>query len=1074
MPSKAPTGKETISPRNYRGFTLDLFKIPLNVPTTNLTSRGNIAGRIQRKTLKLHAMLGKAAIITRTKNRPNFLRRAMLSALGQTYSDWIHVIVNDGGKRSEIDLLGIEFEDAYKGRLQILHLPESIGMQSASNAAIEASESDYIIIHDDDDSLHPNYLKKTIQFLSEAGSEDSHQGVVSQTWRVDEDINAYGDFQETGRSHFMPLKFVSIQRFGGENPFPPIAFLYRREAHQEIGLFNQRYNVLGDWDFHYRFIQKYDIGVLDQKLANYHWRVGTQPEGFSNTVTTGVEEHHMQLNKLHNDYIRKHIQEQPNTIPPIMSLGRELHQTKQQLQLANHQITETKKELKGLIKELRAIQKKFAWLLTVKATSSVQPQHATLYKVNQHPQPQRLDHAKYLKTAQSRKLISFDIFDTCLLRATQRPVDVFLIVESLTDITRNNEPIPFARARELAERRSRQNATNGETTFDAIHAELAALLKLSPEEANAVRELELKVERQVLYPNKIVHQLYSELKQTGKRIIFISDMYFPEPILRELLETNGYEADEIYVSCDHAASKHDGTLYDLVLSQEGVQGADVLHFGDNYRSDIEQAQQRGLKTGYITEAHLPQTYFRNSPKPQRYAANRDLSCCAIGLAQQHRLSANDGNEDYWQTFGYEIAGPLYFFYTKWLIEQAKHSGRHQLVFLARDGYYLQRAFELIDASWNTGLKSQYLFASRRLFNLAAITELDDDAFAFLTTPNPNMQVRDFLSRLNFDPEQYRTQVQQAGLSSLNEVVTKHNGTFKSTRVKNQIHALLRNLSSEIKHKAEAERALLFDYFDSAALDAEKSLFVDVGWQASSIKSLSRLLSLKNNTSTNLAGCFFGTWHFAQPVVDAGHDIRSFFHHLNEPDHRIELIKQSVSVIESLFSAPHPTIIGIEKQNAEWKAIYGANPDQETCNRRLDRIWQGAEQFIQDMLPLSSQCSTDDGIELLESLLTRVLQHPTEEDALALGSIQHRESFGNPSASPIVSPIPRSTNLKALQAGLQHSNWKQGYHAQLSRKQQQRLASNPSQDTQTKKPVPWHKHVYRNYRRLLGDPRYCKQ
>ena len=1021
-------------------------------------------------------MPGKAAIITRTKNRPNFLRRAMLSALGQTYGDWVHVIVNDGGQRNEIDLLALEFEDAYQGRLQILHLPESIGMQSASNAAIEASESDYIIIHDDDDSLHPNYLKKTIQFLSEAGSEDSHQGVVSQTWRVNEDINAYGDFNETDRWHYMPLDFVNIFRFGAQNPFPPIAFLYRRQAHTALGLFNQRYNVLGDWDFHYRFIQKFDIGVLDEKLANYHWRVGTQPEGFNNTVTTGIAEHRMQLNKLHNDYIRQHIQDSPAATAPIMNLGHELQQTNNQLHRANQEIGAVKKDLKGLIKELEVVRNKFSWLLRIKAEDG-QTKKPPQYQTHKHPRPKQLDHANYLKKAQGRTLISFDIFDTCLLRTTQRPVDVFLIVESLTNITRNNETIPFARARELAEQRTRQDANNGETTFDAIHTELAALLKLSPEEAETVRDLELKIERQVLYPNKIIHDLYSELKKTGKRIIFISDMYFPEPILRELLESNGYDADEIYVSCDHAASKHEGALYDLVLSQEGVQGADVLHFGDNYRSDIEQAQQRGLETGYIVEAHLPQTYFRNSPKPQKFSTTRDLSSCAIGLAQKHRLSAHGGNEDYWQTFGYEIAGPLYFFYTKWLIEQAKDSGRQQLVFLARDGYYLQRTFELIDASWNTGLKSQYLFASRRLFNLAAITELDDDAFAFLTTPNPNMQVRDFLTRLNFAPEQYRTQVQQAGLSSLNEVVTKHNGTFKSTRVKNKIHALLRSLSSEIMHKAETERALLFDYFDSAALDAEKSLFVDVGWQASSIKSLSRLLSLKNNTTTNLTGCFFGTWHFAQPAIDGGNDIRSYFHHLNEPKHRSELIQQSVSVIESLFSAPHPTIVGIENTNAGWQAIYGENLEtqgQAQENRRLDQVWQGAEQFIQDMLPLSSPSSADDGIELLERLLVRVLRHPTQEDARALGSIQHRESFGNPSAAPIVSPTPRSTNLKALQAGLQNSNWKQGYHAQLSNKQLQRLASAPSQDAQSNKTVPWHKYIYRTYRRLLGDPRYTKR
>jgi len=56
-------------------------------------------------------MLSKAVIITRTKNRPNFLRRAMLSALGKSYDDRVHVIVNDGGQRNEIDLLALEFEE---------------------------------------------------------------------------------------------------------------------------------------------------------------------------------------------------------------------------------------------------------------------------------------------------------------------------------------------------------------------------------------------------------------------------------------------------------------------------------------------------------------------------------------------------------------------------------------------------------------------------------------------------------------------------------------------------------------------------------------------------------------------------------------------------------------------------------------------------------------------------------------------------------------------------------------------------------------------------------------------------
>ena len=54
---------------------------------------------------------GKVAIITRTKNRCLLLRRAIESVLAQSFADWTHVIVNDGGNRYEVDLLagGIRF-----------------------------------------------------------------------------------------------------------------------------------------------------------------------------------------------------------------------------------------------------------------------------------------------------------------------------------------------------------------------------------------------------------------------------------------------------------------------------------------------------------------------------------------------------------------------------------------------------------------------------------------------------------------------------------------------------------------------------------------------------------------------------------------------------------------------------------------------------------------------------------------------------------------------------------------------------------------------------------------------------
>ena len=94
----------------------------------------------------------KVAIITRTKDRPLLLRRAMESVLRQTFSNWTHIIINDGGHPALCAMLAAEFRDRYAGRLVLINNNRSAGMQRASNSAIVSSASDYIVIHDDDDS----------------------------------------------------------------------------------------------------------------------------------------------------------------------------------------------------------------------------------------------------------------------------------------------------------------------------------------------------------------------------------------------------------------------------------------------------------------------------------------------------------------------------------------------------------------------------------------------------------------------------------------------------------------------------------------------------------------------------------------------------------------------------------------------------------------------------------------------------------------------------------------------------------------------------------------------------------
>lgn len=249
-------------------------------------------------------MPAKVAIITRTKNRTLFLKRAIESVLGQSYRDWVHVVVNDGGDAGALDALLESYHEQYAGRLVTVHLETSEGMQNAANRGLEAAESEFVSIHDDDDTWEPSFLETLTAYLDEQGPDSRYQGVVSMSTKVTEKVEGGEAIHVVNREDYIPLREVSLFRIGYENPFPPIALLYRRKVHEVIGYFNQRYDYAGDLDFNVRFLMQYEIGVIQSKLANYHWRTETDNAVYENTVTGQSEKHSRLLNELLNDYLR--------------------------------------------------------------------------------------------------------------------------------------------------------------------------------------------------------------------------------------------------------------------------------------------------------------------------------------------------------------------------------------------------------------------------------------------------------------------------------------------------------------------------------------------------------------------------------------------------------------------------------------------------------------------------------------------------------------------------------------------------------------------------------------------------
>jgi predicted HAD superfamily hydrolase len=223
------------------------------------------------------------------------------------------------------------------------------------------------------------------------------------------------------------------------------------------------------------------------------------------------------------------------------------------------------------------------------------------------------------------RVVSVDVFDTLLLRAAVPEPEHFRRIartwhRRLQEAGAPSVPSPteLARLRLQAQRTAYANTVPVEGCREARHAEILALVcagaDLPADWVATLAEAEVDHETRVLRANRRLCRRLAEARGEGKRLIAVSDMYLGADQLTTLLErvlAGRVSVDAVYSSADHRVSKSRGPLFDVVTAQEGVAPAQVLHLGDNRRSDVEQGQAKGLETVWL-------------PRSRRFHLVRDL------------------------------------------------------------------------------------------------------------------------------------------------------------------------------------------------------------------------------------------------------------------------------------------------------------------------------------------------------------------------------------------------------------------------------------------------------------------
>jgi HAD superfamily hydrolase (TIGR01549 family) len=300
------------------------------------------------------------------------------------------------------------------------------------------------------------------------------------------------------------------------------------------------------------------------------------------------------------------------------------------------------------------------------------------------------------------EIVSFDVFDTLLLRPYLEPMDLFTHIERAKNI-----PCFCVDRYEAELKARRRNQLRENVTFDEIYGEI-------DENFRSLKQTELDWEMMVLRQNPEMKQVWDYVKSTGKTIIVASDMYLPTDFIAKALEKNGYSGyDHLYVSGELGKTKARGTLYGHILAELGISPGNMLHIGDNEESDYRQPKKLGIRA--VRYRQVKAQFFRHNRRARFFGNelgyNLGASIMLMVLAMRwHRKMLGLLETSYWEDLGYEYAGPVAYGYSRFIESEVKADKSSQILFVARDGYTLQKVFN----TFNSGIRTDYVYAPRFL------------------------------------------------------------------------------------------------------------------------------------------------------------------------------------------------------------------------------------------------------------------------------------------------------------------------------------------------------------------------
>jgi GT2 family glycosyltransferase len=208
----------------------------------------------------------EVAVIIPTYNCAAWLAEAIESVFAQTFRDFRIFVIDDGSTDDTAAVL-----QRYADRCVCLR-QENAGAAAARNFGIRSSSSKYIAFLDADDLWHPNKLERQLRLIK----QDPEAGLVCSDIWIDYSLLGNGKISESmfARSKVPPDGHV-FEQLIMESSISTPTVLARRQAIEQVGMFNESLTVCEDMNLWLRIASRWKIAIIREILVTVRKRPGS-------------------------------------------------------------------------------------------------------------------------------------------------------------------------------------------------------------------------------------------------------------------------------------------------------------------------------------------------------------------------------------------------------------------------------------------------------------------------------------------------------------------------------------------------------------------------------------------------------------------------------------------------------------------------------------------------------------------------------------------------------------------------------------------------------------------------------